>query len=101
MTTFKPAFFVVLATVLTLLVGMADAQARVHSSRSSSSSSKAFSVLNMQAYMRTVKNDKNIDEACAKRIMDKAKADYQDRSSKSNRKAFRRATKTIKKQCRI
>ena len=98
-TTFKPAFFVVLATVLTLLVGMADAQARVHSSRSSSS--KAFSVLNMQAYMRTVKNDKNIDEACAKRIMDKTKADYQDRSSKSNRKAFRRATKIIKKQCRI
>lgn len=98
MTIFKPAFLVVLATVLTLFVGIADAQARI---RSSSSSSKAISVLNMQAYIRTVNSNKNLDKACAKKIIDKTKADNKHRSSKKIRRAVAAAKRKVESDCKI
>ena len=100
MTIFKPAFLVVLATVLTLFVGIADAQARIRSS-SSSSSSKAISVLNMQAYIRTVNSNKNLDKACAKKIIDKTKADNKHRSSKKIRRAVAAAKRKVESDCKI
>ena len=96
MTIFKPAFLVVLATVLTLFVGIADAQARIRSS-----SSKAVSVLNMQAYIRTVNSNKNLDKACAKKIIDKTKADNKNRSSKKIRRAVAAAKRKVESDCKI
>ena len=101
MTIFKPAFLVILAIVLILFIGIIDAQARGGARSSSSRSSKANSALKMQVFIRATNSDKNIDKACAKKIIDKTKADNKHRSSKKIRRALAVANRKIERDCKI